>query len=202
MLGNKVLEDAFGLGIVADENENEASSVEGRDAMNNVRAMDDSRPRLIGHRVESSLSEIGYLASFVIAVQGNNHDGAQNVLVVVNVLNLGSIILRSTSKNPAHGVPRSGSLKETVQRADAIHANHAFQLTRSERYSEVSFSFTACNPSLLVGVRACLVDGEDADGSPNSVQWKHQDLQGECLAHGVIQHDQQGDRSRPYAMPT
>jgi hypothetical protein len=26
---------------------------------------------------------------------------------------------------------------------------------------------------------------EDADGSPNSAQWKSQDLRGECLAHGV-----------------
>jgi hypothetical protein len=35
-----------------------------------------------------------------------------------------------------------------------------------------------------------------------TVQLKSQDLQeGECLAHGVIQHDQQGNRSRPYAMP-
>jgi hypothetical protein len=32
----------------------------------------------------------------------------------------------------------------------------------------------------------------------NSVQWKSQDLQGECLAHGVQHHDKHGDRSRTY----
>jgi hypothetical protein len=33
--------------------------------------------------------------------------------------------------------------------------------------------------------------------------WISQDFQGKCLAHaGVHTHDQQGDRNRPYAIPT
>jgi hypothetical protein len=38
--------------------------------------------------------------------------------------------------------------------------------------------------------------------APLSAQWKSQDIQGECLAHGVQHNDtQQGDRSRSYATP-